>query len=155
VLPQTAICQICRVAVGLDTPCRARWRSRYAMRRDDVLAEALRNARHSKQARVLPIAMARRSSRDHAADSSPRGECKRAPHPAHTFCSHVAMCKAHLYARFRNLQVTVTWLHAAVHAPQSGGARRRDSVVGDGRRDEPCGRGEIVEAAGKSRPSRY
>jgi integrase len=40
---------------------------------------------------------------------------------------------------------------AAIHAPEPGGARCGDSAVGDGHRNEPRGRGEIVEAAGKSR----
>jgi hypothetical protein len=38
---------------------------------------------------------------------------------------------------------------AALHAPQPGGARYSDSVIGDGHRNKPCRRGEIVEAAGK------
>jgi hypothetical protein len=35
-----------------------------------------------------------------------------------------------------------------------GGARRHDSVIGDGHRHEPRGSGEIVEAAGKEGPKR-
>jgi hypothetical protein len=44
---------------------------------------------------------------------------------------------------------------AAVHAPESCGARCGDSVVGDRDRNEPRGRGEIVEAAGTEGPKAH
>jgi hypothetical protein len=37
----------------------------------------------------------------------------------------------------------------ALHAPEPGGPRCGDSVIGDRDRNGPRGRGEIVEAAGK------
>ena len=44
---------------------------------------------------------------------------------------------------------------AALHAPEPGGARRGDSIVGDGNRNSPRGRGEIVEAAGTVSPKAH
>ena len=44
---------------------------------------------------------------------------------------------------------------AALHAPEPGGARRGDPVVGDRDRNEPRGRGEIVEAAGTEGPKAH
>jgi hypothetical protein len=43
----------------------------------------------------------------------------------------------------------------ALHAPEPSGARRGDSVVGDGHRRGPRGRGEIVEAAGTEGPKAH
>jgi integrase len=73
----------------------------------------------------------------------------------HTFCSHLAMRGAPAraiqeLAGHQDLGTTQRYMH-----PEPGGARRGDSIVGDGDRNSPRGRGEIVEAAGTEGPKAH
>ena len=72
----------------------------------------------------------------------------------HTFCSHLAMRGAPARA-IQELAGHQDLGTTALHAPEPGGGRRSDSIVGDGHRHEPFGRGEIVEAAGTEGPKAH
>ena len=72
----------------------------------------------------------------------------------HTFCSHLAMRSAS-EGHPGTGRTSGPGHDAAIHAPEPGGARCGDSVVGDRHRNEPRGRGEIVEAAGTEGPKAH
>ena len=65
----------------------------------------------------------------------------------HTLFSHLAMRGAPARA-IQEWPGTRTWARRSATCTEPGRARRGDPVVGDGHRNEPRSRGEMVEAAG-------
>jgi hypothetical protein len=123
------------------------------------LTEALREARHLRGPRVLcdgtGKALTQKVVQVLVRRTARRANVKPGIHILrHSFCSHLAMwgaSKSHPGTR----RTPGPGHDAALHAPEPGGARRSNQVIGDRDGYEPRGRGEIMEAAGTEGPKAH
>ena len=124
------------------------------------LTEALRAARHLRGQRVLcdsegQAAHAEGHASDGAAGRSAGERQARTSHPAALVLFSPGDAWRASTGHSGTGRTPGPGHDAALHAPEPGGARRGDSVIGDGHRNEPRGRGEIVEAAGTEGPKAH